>query len=420
MTEIIPLPPDLEAEAGAVQCSLLPKVDRFRSRQDGDGTVPAPTDAETDLLRSIRDEARDRYRRAGRDAQAEALVADIDDWLGAGLDTAPDFARSRDALEAPDDGDTVLFLAPLQSTNSAPPVGKRLECFFGLRKEPDALTELARSHPHPKNNCQSLIVLAASAGLAQGNCLVFFPENVAAREPVREQAYAMFFFSKFRKIHQTYAIPAAEAVLTGDSLPRASSGLKPEECYEARSTWGYLHDSMHFRGRWPFDRHIRLKMNWFVGLLEEIKVDAKTVLACVDEGVPHADEQIDMILLERVFRYPLADDATRNFDSGTGVFLYSWLRDRGALTDAADGRLRLDRDAAVAALRDYVDTIEALEERVADEDDYRSQARELVREHLEPGTERQRFAFTDDQSVLLRAKGGLDRLPPLRFAPAEW
>ncbi|MFI8521742.1 DUF6421 family protein [Streptomyces sp. NPDC085481] len=421
-----PVPDCLLAEAAVLEDSLIPLVNRFRARQADDGTVPGPDDADRALLLRIRDEGAAWYRRHALDGQAEALEADVDGWLAAGLDTRPHFGRSRDALAAPADGETVFFLAPVQTTNSAPPVGRRLDCFFALRKEPRALPRLAETFPHPKNNCQALVLITGSAGFAHGACLVFFPENVAAHDKVTEQPYAMFFFNKMRKIHETYAVPAAAAVLTEDSLPRASSGLAADVCFEARSVWGYLHDSMHYQGLWPFDEHISLKTNWFVGLLEEIKVDAKTVLACADSGlVPYAEEQIDMILLERIFRYPQADDATGNFDSGTGVFLYSWFREHGALTGspADGGRLRLDRARALEALREYVATIEKLEAEVTTDDEYRAAARELVRRHLpapETGGRRQRYAFTDDQLVLRRAKDGLDRLPPLEFARAEW
>ncbi|MCX4626693.1 DUF6421 family protein [Streptomyces sp. NBC_01443] len=410
------------AEAKDLTGSLIPKVNRFRLRQADDGTVTAPQAADRELLAGIRDEAAAWYGRNGRARQADALVADVDGWIAAGLDTPPDFARSRDALEPPADGEHVFFLAPAQTTNSVPPVGKRLDCFFALRKEPDVLPRLATSFPHPKNNCQSLVLIAGSHGFAHGNCIVFFPENVAAPDKVEDQPYAMFFYNKMRKIHETYALPGAEAVLTAESVPRASSGLAPEVCFEARAIWGYLHDSMHYQGRWPFDQHITLKMNWFVGLLEETKVDAKTALACADGGVPFAQEQIAMILLERVFRYPQADDATRNFDSGTGVFLYSWLRAHGALTGSpeAGGLLHLDWDKTLHALREYVATVERLEDHVRTDDEYRAAAKELVRAYLPAGEAKQRFRFTEDQSVLLRAKRTLAGLPPLRFADAEW
>ncbi|MER5888203.1 DUF6421 family protein [Streptomyces sp. NPDC001941] len=422
MTASAPLDDGLRARAAELTGSLIPAVNRFRTRQADDGTIAEPTAQDRALLTAIRDEATAWYGRGGLGHQADALAADVDDWISEGLDSAPHFARSRDALTAPDDGAPVFFLAPAQSTNSVPPVGKRLDCFFALRKEPDALPRLAETYPHPKNNCQSLVLIAGSDGFTHGNCIVFFPENVAARDKVVDQAYAMFFYNKMRKIHETYALPGAEAVLTAESVPRASSGLDPEVCFEARAIWGYLHDSMHYQGRWPFDQHISLKMNWFVGLLEEIKVDAKTVLACAGGGVPFAREQIDMILLERVFRYPQADDATRNFDSGTGVFLYSWLREHGALTGTPEngGLLHLDRDKALDALRAFVATVEELEERVTTDAEYKAAAKALVRAHLPEGEPKQRYRFTEDQSVLLRAKQPLADLPPLRFAQAEW
>ncbi|MFD8634929.1 DUF6421 family protein [Streptomyces sp. NPDC059533] len=418
-----PVPAELLVEADLLTRTLVPLVNRFRARQQDDGTVTDATAADADLLGRIRDTAAAWYRRNGLGDQADALVADVDAWLAAGLGSRPHFARSRDALRVPADGEPVFFLAPVQTTNSAPPVGKRLDCFLALRKEPDALAQMAGDFPHPKNNCQALVLITGSEGFAHGACLVVFPENVAAHDKVTEQPYAMFFFGKMRKIHETYALPAAAAVLTPESLPRASTGLAADVCYEARAIWGYLHDSMHYQGLWPFDENISLKMNWFVGLLEEIKVDAMTVLACADSGlVPFADEQIDMILLERVFRYPQADDATRNFDSGTGVFLYSWFREHGALIGSPEdgGLLRLDRARALEALRTYVTTMEKLEAEVTTDDEYRSRAKEMVRRYLPEGEPGQRYAFTEDQRVLLRAKADLDRLPPLEFARAEW
>ncbi|MGA4838431.1 DUF6421 family protein [Streptomyces sp. G45] len=407
-------------EAARLGRDLLPRVDAFRVRQRDDGTVPAPDDADRHRLRTLTRDAVRWFTEHGRAAQADALAADVDDWLGAGLDTPPHFARSRDALTAPADGDWAAFLAPVQTTNSVPPVGRRLEFFLVRRKEPDALPDLARHYPHPKNNCQATVLLAGSAGFTEGNCLVFFPENVAAHDKVTEQAYAIFFFNKFRRIHETFAVPSARAVLTPESVPLSSSGLDPEVCYQARSVWGYLHDYFHHQGKWPLDQHVKLKMNWFIGLLEETKVDARTVLAChADDTVPHADEQIAMVLLERMFRYPLDAHAVRNFDAGTGVFLYSWLRERGALTGDRAGRLRLDLGRTLDALRELVEAIEGMEAAVSTPAEYRAAAKALVRTQLREGAEGDRYAFTDDQRVLVRAREHLASVPPPRFAPAE-
>ncbi|MFI8932111.1 DUF6421 family protein [Streptomyces sp. NPDC053474] len=410
---------DLLGEAARLGSGLLPRVNAFRCRQRDDGTVPAPDDTDRRALLAVKDEATRFFAGHGRTAQADALAADVEGWLAAGLDTPPHFARSRDALTAPADGDWAAFLAPVQTTNSVPPVGKRLEFFLVRRKEPDALTGLAEHYPHPKNNCQATVLLAGSEGVADGNCIVFFPENVAAHDKVVEQAYAIFFFSKFRRIHETYAVPSARAVLTPESVPRASTGMDPEACYQARAVWGYLHDYFHHQGRWPLDQHIKLKMNWFVGLLEELKVDARTALAChADPAVPYADEQIAMILLERMFRYPLDAHAVRNFDAGTGVFLYSWLRERRALAPGRAGLLHLDHDRVIAGLRELVDAIEGMEAAVSTPAEYRAAAKALVRTRLREGAEGDRYAFTDDQRALLRARERLAAVPPLRFAPA--
>ncbi|GAA1659083.1 hypothetical protein GCM10009830_00030 [Glycomyces endophyticus] len=416
--------PDAASEqlrrAHRLHASLVADVDRFRLRQRPDGTVADPHAEDEKDLGGIRDQAVAWYTEHGFHAQAEALDADVRGWLGAGIDTVPDFTRSRDALAAPEDGADFLFVAPLRNTNGVAPVGQRLECFYGRREEPDCYPELQRDHPHPKNNSQCVRLLAGSAGIAEGNCLVFFPENVAAPQKPPVQPYAMFLFSKFRRIHETYALPGAEAVLEEVTIPRASTGMSAYDCYQARSVWGYLHDSAHYQGPWPFDEHIALKMNWFVGVLEEIKVDAKTVIACADGDIARADAVIDMILLERIFRYPLEPDATRLFDSGTGVFLYSWFREAGAITAGAGGLLRLDREAAIAALRVYEATIEALERSVSTEDEYRERAKALVRRYLPPGEGKDRYRFTDDQRVLLRAQPALAQVPPLRFGIAAW
>lgn len=419
-----PIAPELMNEARALMSLLAPKVNRFRTWQSNDGSLDiryARNREVHQLLREITDGALNWYETHGEFEQADSLRIDVSNWIDAGLHNEPDFGNSRDSLRGPSNGDIVFFLAPLKTPNSVAPVGKRLEFFLALRKEPDALTELCESHPHPKNNCQSMLLIAGSDGYMLGNCLVVFPENVAARSQVARQSYAMFFYSKMRRIHDTYATPNACSLLVRDTIPRASSNLSPHNFYQARSIWGYLHDSMHYQGSWPFDEHIELKMNWFVGLLEEIKVDAKTVMECERGDIPYAHEQVDMLLLERVFRYPLAADSTQNFDSGTGVFLYSWLRDRGALSgDLADG-LHFDRKRVIDALDDYVQTIEQLEKEVANAQDYKSRAKDLVRSYLLEGIEPgHRYRFSDDQLILLTHKVRISSGPPLRFAEAQW
>jgi hypothetical protein len=70
-------------------------------------------------------------------------------------------------------------------------------------------------------------------------------------------------------------------------------------------------------------------------------------------------------------------------------------------------------------MRELVASVERIEETVQDPDEYRAAAKALVRAYLPAGEPGQRFRFTDDQLILLRARPEFDRLPALSFAPAE-
>ncbi|CAN0483728.1 unnamed protein product, partial [Scytosiphon promiscuus] len=163
----------------------------------------------------------------------------------------------------------------------------------------------------------------------------------------------------------------------------------PRACYKARCVWGYLHDYFHHQGPRPFDRHVSIKTRWFTGLLEEIKVDLQSLLACRTGGIPDGDAVAEFILLDRAFRYPLEPDWYRNFDSGTGLILLAMLEEHGALRLLPDGRFEIDANALESAARHFIAEVEAIEQ----EDDaiYLARAKDLVRRYLPEGTGRQRF-----------------------------
>jgi branched-chain amino acid aminotransferase group I len=395
---------------------VIPLVDRFRRHQVRNGSIPEPGPEHRAAAEEIARVGGEVLDELGLGHQADALRADIAGWLEAGLETKPEFDRTRDAIVPPEDGGLLVFIGPVLMTNSQPPVRHGFEAFVVRRQEPRHLAALSEAYPHPKNVCQSTILLTGSEGASTGNCLVFFPENIPARQKPDRQLFAVFLFSKFRRIHETFAIPAARAALAPDSMITSSEGLSPEDCYEARAVWGYLHDYFHHRGPRPFDEHIAVKLNWFVGLLEEVKVDCQTILTCVDAKLPLADEQVAMVLLERIFRYPLEERPERVFDSGTGVLLYSRLRERGVITRTGDGRLRMSLSEAYPALRDLVDEILTIEHTFVDDDVYRAEAKSFVRRYLPEGAEGDKYAFTEDQEILRAYRPDV---PALTFGVAE-
>ncbi|SFD70617.1 DUF6421 family protein [Paracidovorax konjaci] len=381
-----PLDPMKTTQQDKTVQALERQLNAFRQRQAFDGSIAHPTQEDQAALRRIQATGTLLHSRYGQARMVDAWERDIDAWLAAGLATPPCFDRVRDTYQPPPDGMDGLFIGPVITANGPPPRGYHLEFFIARREDPPEVSDLEWTYPHPKNKCESARLLAASAGFMEGNCIVFFPENVRAREKVSHQQYALFFFNKFQKIYEEITVRNTASLIGPDlaeSWVGASRGMAPEDCYRARCVWGYLHDYYHHRGPMPLDTHLQLKLNWHAGLLEEIKVDSQVVLECLDPRIAYGASVIEFVLLERLFRYPLQPDVQRNFDSGTGVFLFEWLAEHGAI--AVDGAriTAFDREAIYGALRSLVETIEALE-RCARGEDYKALARQFVHRYLHP------------------------------------
>jgi hypothetical protein len=163
-----------------------------------------------------------------------------------------------------------------------------------------------------------------------------------------------------------------------------SAELDEESTYRARCMWGYLHDYHHYRGPRPWDQAMDLKLKFFPGLLEEIKVDAETGMLCGrDERVPFGRDVVEMMLLERLFRYPAQPDAPTNFDAGTGLLMFEWLAaNGGGITVTPEGTV-VDVDACLAGLEGLVDEILDLEG--LPDAEYVAAAERFVRRFVAPG-----------------------------------
>ncbi|GGK18904.1 DUF6421 family protein [Salinarimonas ramus] len=386
---------------------LVRLADAVGAVQARDGSLPGGADGERarESARRAAGIAADIATSLGAPEQARTIVADTMDWLAAGASKRPDFSRTRDAMRAPDDGRPFFFFGPLRLANGGR-TGYRFETFLAMREEPtDApYRALYEAYPHPKNICQSAHLLAGSAGLTRGNNIVFFPENIAAPDVPDRQLYALFFFNKFKRIYGTITVPTWDAVGNADAL-RTSRDADPRRLYEARCVWGYLHDYYHHRGPRPFDEQIGLKTRWFTGLLEELKVDLASYLACRKGGVPQGDTVADFILFDRTMRYPGEPDWSRNFDSGTGLLLLAHLHEAGALEVGADGRLVLDLDGVDAAAASFVSRVEALE--ALDDARYLAAAEAMVRHYL-PAPEGEEIRF--GAPAFLRASAFAERI----------
>jgi Family of unknown function (DUF6421) len=347
----------------ATVLKLFGLTNRIAATQGVGGAFAAPVEAAPLLDRIVDLLARLPSNLCGSDFVI-AFRDDLDRWRRAGLDTPPLFDRARDAVAAPDNGAFVLFVGPVEIANGAADLAGGFQAFLARREEPDEVRYLMRTLPHPGAGCQNLRLIAATDGYLRGNGITFFPESVRATSPPRGQTYAMFFMDKFEHIYRRRTLPNAAAALghgglAGRSFP--SAALSSDGMYRARCVWAYLHDAFHHVGARPLAEHLAVKTRFVTGALEELRVDARAILHLHGSGHPLAEPITEMILLERLLRYPCHPRRERNFDAATGLLLFAHLRWTDALHLDARDRLILRGNKLLPSLQALVEEIEACE-----------------------------------------------------------
>lgn len=384
---------DVEPEAYVVS-EVVPLTNALRALQDTDGCIMGDTARAGELLERLRIVVSRAYTLVeAPDMLAASFNADVDRWLSRGLSTPPVFDHTLQNYCFPQAGALTFFIAPLKLPNGPTPSQTRLECFLARRQEPEELEELNRifyQQPDKPLQRQSCRLLTGSEGWMEGNCYVFFPENVSTLEKTTSQHFALSFSNKFERIFRTETLPRASTVFQ----PQVwfASRLSSSDFYRVHCMWSYLHDHFHQCGPRPLDKHLRVKMNFFVGLLEEIKVDSQAVAACYEKSLPFGREITEFIIGERLLRYPNQPRATSNFDAGSGMLLFEWLFKQGDGLYQQGHSLVIDIDACVASMAQLAEEIEAIE---LNEDDmhYKSQAKAFVRKFLPANQNGERFAI---------------------------
>lgn len=370
---------------------IIPKVNQLREYQDPKGPITTNARHAEELLLSLVHDVKKIYKLVNLESVGEAFEKDIHAWIQRGLSTKPHFDQSLSAYRPPLNNERTFFIAPMQTPNGPTDKGYYFEAFLAVRDEPKFMEKIEEKLPHPKNGCQSLKILSGTKGFMEGKCIVFFPENVSVSEAVTSQKFAIFFFNKFYKIYYKDTLKRASTFFK--NYPFQSKAMTESQVYEARVLWGYLHDYFHHCGVKPFDQHIQAKMNFFAGILEEVKVDCQSVLLLHKNKYPFADQIIEFVLFERLLRYPSQIDATKNFDSGTGFFLLSWLFKNGTSIQKNNDFLSLDIKACLKDLEKLVHEIETLEQ--LNDDEYKAAAENYARTYLPDSGNQDRFKIPD-------------------------
>ena len=200
------------------------------------------------------------------------------------------------------------------------------------------------------------------------NSAVLFPETVAMRE-IPAFTWGAIFADREAARFRSVTRKAAE--VTRLELPADAARLLDDQrlAEETFVLWDLIHDRTHMRGDLPFDPFmIKQRMPFFLYSLEELRCDLTAFRAAVDlvraedtdaATRDHAQLAQYAILFDRMFRFPLTGDRTRNYDGLGGQLLFAWLHQKNVLhwTDTALAFDWADVPDAVVALSDAIDDL---------------------------------------------------------------
>lgn len=267
-----------------------------------------------------------------------------------------DLAATRDAVTTHDDAGLMLGVFAAAYNPSL--------CLDALAFDRMAVHDgFARAYPN--DGVRAIWLGDATAGFKFELSVALFPENFLTGAAATPRHRAYYFVDRFVRRH----LEITRAIVNLGTSPRAFARLKHAgERAIARGcvTWVHLHEYFHRRGHLPLPEHLDAKRSRSTAGLEEVRCDALACLAAyrgsehgVDEGELHAE----LILAERLLRYPLQDDPQLNYDARGSQFLYGYLVERGALAHDGAGRIDLPHglEGVVVALREMTVGINKLE-----------------------------------------------------------
>ena len=168
-------------------------------------------------------------------------------------------------------------------------------------------------------------------------------------------------------IEQRSVVDAAADITKLDLLPSQQELMADQAIAEETFVmWDMIHDRSHMRGDLPFDPFmIKQRMPYFLYSLEELRCDLTAFRECVALArAEDTDEHTRMqavhvqsaIIFDRIFRFPLTGDRTRNYDGLGGQLLFAWMHQHHVL-DWTDTSLAIDWDNVpdvVVALSDAI------------------------------------------------------------------
>ena len=290
----------------------------------------------------------------------EQTIVDLQAWVDAGF-PVPDFLDSL-KLFRPDlhrqDGCENLAVFPMYTQNGN--TSRHLEAVVTRTFWPEWLAE--QESQFYRNPAFVPIEFVGFTAGYDTHSAVFFPETVATRELAQFHWGGIFCdreAARFRRVTAEAAdvlqvrLPSDAARLVGDQ----------RLAQEAFVLWDLIHDRTHSHGDLPFDPFmIKQRMPYWMYALEELRCDLTTYRETLEldgRGVHLGRFVRYAILFDRLFRFPITGERTRNYDGLGGQILFGWLH-RDGVVRWRDNAFSIDWhriDDAVVALCGEVENL---------------------------------------------------------------
>ena len=308
-------------------------------------------------------------------------LADMHDWLQAGLDSEPQIAHLAANFADVAEGQRDIIFTVTSTVNYSP--DHRLEVVLYERKEGAPAQELRRIYDVPL--LQIVTMLDGSSGFGPAsNCIVEFTECLAGPKG-RPDTFAIFFTSKNALRGKRITQALMEQVIAPKTFTRLRHATL-EELNLAIPCKTVFHEWYHRQGVMPLQYFHNIMDTVAGGAFEEARVETGAALKLFElaqTSHPYAEiyEQAAMfIIIDRTLRYPYAHHPNENCDALSGQYILAQLIQKGCahfdaaqlhfespavfvevlreiqheLLEVANVALLSSHDAAIAAIHEHI------------------------------------------------------------------
>ena len=290
-----------------------------------------------------------------------AVVKDLRRWADSGLGE-PDFLDAMVAFSPAAqrvDGRQHLVVFPMYTQNGSP--DRHVEAVLLEVVWPEFIADL-EAGDYSNKLFLPIRFLDFTPGYDTFSA-VLFPETVAMRELPKFTWGGIF---ADREAARFRSVVRAAADVTGLALPSEAARLLADQrlAEETFVMWDLIHDRTHMHGDLPFDPFmIKQRMPYFLYSLEELRCDLTAFREAVrleGEGGPgHARLVQYAILFDRIFRFPITGNRTRNYDGLGGQLLFARLHQRRVL-NWTDNRLTVEWERVADAVLELGSAVDDL------------------------------------------------------------